>query len=76
MKQFSFPLHITSEQYLDYYRGTVKSVLVRAADGKTVQFPAKLLQRHVTTEGIHGNFVLICDDHYHCIELQKDTSPN
>jgi hypothetical protein len=71
MKRYAFHLHISSEQYLDYYRGTVKSVVVRAFSGQTVQFPVSLLQRYVSLEGIHGEFVLICEDNHKCLELQK-----
>ena len=31
-------------------------------DGQKVQFPAALLQRFVTQDGIRGNFVLTCDE--------------
>jgi hypothetical protein len=71
MNRYAFHLHISAEQYLDYYRGTAKSVLVRATSGQTVQFPASLLQRHVSPEGIHGDFVLVCDDNHKCLGLEK-----
>jgi len=71
MPRYTFHLHLTSEQYLEYYRGTAKNVFVRANSGQTVQFPASLLQRHVSTEGIHGEFVLVCDENHKCVELQK-----
>ena len=62
MNRYEFQLRITPEQYLDYYRGTVRQVVVRCTTGQTVQFPASLLQRFVSTEGIHGRFVLTCDE--------------
>jgi hypothetical protein len=71
MKQYAFHLRITPEQYLDYYRGTARSVIALAASGQKVQFPASLLQRYISQDGIHGHFVLICDDNNKCIELQK-----
>jgi hypothetical protein len=71
MKQYSFQLHISAEQYLEYYRGTVKSVVARTDSGLTVQFPASLLQRLVSPEGIHGHFTLTCDDHNKCVSLQR-----
>jgi hypothetical protein len=71
MNRYAFHLHISSEQYLDYYRGTVKSVVARAVGGQTVQFPASLLQRYVSPDGIHGHFVLICDDNHKCIGLER-----
>jgi hypothetical protein len=64
MNRFEFQLHISPEECLDYYRGLVRHVVVRSTSGKVVQFPASLLQRFITSEGIHGSFVLTCDQHY------------
>jgi len=75
VNRYAFKLHLSSEQYLDYYRGVARAVVVRADTGQTVQFPASLLQKHVTTEGIHGNFVLLCDDKNKVVELQKLAEP-
>jgi hypothetical protein len=71
MNHYSFHLHISGEQYLDYYRGTVKRVIVRAVSGQNVQFPASLLQRFVTQDGVHGDFELICDDNHKVVELRR-----
>jgi len=71
MNNYEFPLSISSEQCLAYYRGTVRHVIARSASGQTVQFPASLLQRFVTQEGIHGRFQLLCDENNKCIELRR-----
>ena len=71
MSEYQFELRISPEQFLDYYRGAVRHVVVRSTSGKTVQFPASLLQRFVGSEGIHGTFVLRCDGSGKCIELQR-----
>ncbi|MBC8096707.1 MAG: DUF2835 family protein, partial [Akkermansiaceae bacterium] len=71
MHRYEFQLGITPDQYLDYYRGIVRQVIVRTRDGKTVQFPASLLQRFVTTEGILGTFVLICDERHANARLEQ-----
>jgi hypothetical protein len=71
MNRYAFHLHISPEQYLDYYRGTVRHVIVRSTSGQTIQFPASLLQRFVFKDGICGDFVLVCDDNNKCIELQR-----
>ena len=76
MNRYEFHLHIPPEQYLDYYRGTVRHVLVRSTSGQTVQFPASLLQRFIKEEGIYGDFVLTCDEHHKCVDLQRVSSPN
>ncbi|MEO8426706.1 MAG: DUF2835 domain-containing protein [Verrucomicrobiota bacterium] len=71
MNRYEFHLHISPEKYLDYYRGAVRHVLVRSTRGQTVQFPASLLQRFVKEEGIYGDFVLTCDEHHKCVDLQR-----
>lgn len=71
MNRYEFQLHISPEAYLDYYRGTIRHVIVRCGSGQTVQFPASLLQRFVTPEGIHGAFVLTCDGHQKCLSLER-----
>ena len=75
VNRYEFDLHISSEAYLDYYRGVVRSVIARCGGGKTVQFPASLLQGFVTTEGIHGAFVLTCDQNNKCVNLQRRDTP-
>ena len=71
MNRYEFHLAISPEQYLDYYRGAVQHVIVRSTAGLTVQFPASLLQRFVTREGVHGAFVLVCDENNKCVDLQR-----
>lgn len=75
MKRFEFHLRISPEQYLDYYRGTIQQVIVRSHDGATVQFPASLLKAFVTPMGIHGDFVLTCDDRNRGAALQRRAGP-
>ncbi len=62
MKRFEFVLSISSQQYLQYYRGSVRQVLAQSTTGATVQFPAALLIPFVTSAGIRGRFVLSCED--------------
>ncbi len=71
MKRYEFYLRITADQYLDYYRGTARHVMVRCTTGQTVQFPASLLQQFVTQEGIQGHFALTCDEHHRNSSLER-----
>ena len=71
MKQFEFQLKITPQQYQHYYQGAVKQVIALDSCGATIQFPAALLQRFVTANGVHGRFVLRCDDDYKNSKLTK-----
>ncbi|HJV47821.1 MAG TPA: DUF2835 family protein [Geothrix sp.] len=71
MQRFEFHISLSSDRYLDYYRGAVQQVVARCADGGAVQFPASLLQPFVTASGIHGDFVLTCDDANRGARLQR-----
>jgi hypothetical protein len=71
MNRYEFHLRITANQYLDYYRGTAKHVVVRCTTGQNVQFPASLLQQFVTPEGIRGDFALTCDDQHRNPNLER-----
>lgn len=71
MKNYEFRLAISPDQYLAYYRGTAKQVIARCPDGLTIQFPASLLKQFVTSEGIHGVFVLSCGDDNKGAELKR-----
>lgn len=49
-------LSISAEEYLKQYRHASAVVVTRCHQGKTVRFPANLLQRFVTHSGIKGTF--------------------
>jgi Protein of unknown function (DUF2835) len=71
MKRYEFHLDISAERYLDYYRGMVQQALVRSTSGETVRFPASMLKAFVTPAGIHGDFVLTCDDEHRGAQLRR-----
>ena len=71
MRQYRFRLSISPEQYEDYYRGVIRNVLVRCDTGQSMQFPAVLLKKFVAADGIHGHFVLVCDENNKCVELRR-----
>jgi hypothetical protein len=61
-RRFEFNLTLSHEQFLAYYQGAANKVVVRCTDGQSIQFPARLLTRFVTTQGVQGHFVLTCSD--------------
>jgi hypothetical protein len=63
MHRYEFDLAVSPQEFLDYYRG-VRNVVAVSRAGQRVQFPAALLQRYLTPEGIRGSFVLICDENH------------
>ena len=66
-----FSIKISPEQYLAYYQRSVNNVSVVATDGRRIQFPARLLQKFVTHDGIEGTFEMEFDDQHKLIELRK-----
>ena len=75
MKQFEFRIDITPHQYLSYYRGLIKQVVVQSRAGATVQFPASLLTPYITEAGIHGEFELTCGDDQKGAVLRRKAAP-
>ncbi len=71
MHRYEFHLLIPPEKYLDYYRGKVRQVIARSTTGQNVQFPASLLQRFITQDGIQGKFILVCDEKHKCVSLDR-----
>lgn len=69
--QLRFRLDIDAEDYLAYYRGSAREVLVRAEDGRRVRFPASALQPFVTRDGVHGRFELRFDAGHRLLGLQR-----
>ena len=71
MRRHEFHLRILPEDYLAYYRGTAKVVVVTTKAGESLQFPAVFLRKFITTSGIEGQFVLTCDDNNKCVSLVR-----
>lgn len=71
MQESRFHLAISAEQYLEYYRGAARQVIVRAQDGRTLQFPAGILQRFLDQTGIYGDFVMRFDDQNKFVDIRR-----
>ncbi len=66
-----FRLNIPYDDYLAYYQGVAQRVSVVASDGRRIEFPANLIQRHLTHQGVVGLFELEFDDNHKLIELRR-----
>jgi hypothetical protein len=75
MPDLIIELNLNPGQLLQYYRGAAQVVQARAANGQVVQFPANVLQRHVTKDGIHGQFRLEFDANRKFLGLVPVKSP-
>lgn len=71
IKSVRFFVSLSSEAFLEYYRGPGRTVLVQTADGQRLQFPAGILQRFVTHEGVHGHFVVRYDQSNRLIDITR-----
>ncbi len=74
MKRYELRLDISAEEYTAWYTGSVRHVLARCRNGQTIRFPASLLQGFVTPSGIHGDFVLSCDDEHKGAMLRRTSN--
>ncbi len=66
-----FSIKLSYDKYIAFYKGYAQSVLVRANDGRKIQFPAEILKPYLTREGINGHFIIHFDDRNKYQSLQK-----
>ena len=62
MSHLIVPLHISHDDYLSWYNGSVNMVVAETVDGKRVQFPANILRPFVTHDGVKGTFAIYFDE--------------
>lgn len=55
------PVVIGRDEYLKYYQGSAKNVYAHDLEGRSVSFPANILQPFVTHSGISGLFAITFD---------------
>lgn len=61
MHSIAVDLTITADEYLKHYQIGGAMVVTRSRDGRTVRFPANILQRFVTHSGVTGSFKIQFD---------------
>jgi hypothetical protein len=71
MQTVYFRLSLTAEQIRSYYEGVARQVVVRASDGRRVQFPAQWLRRFVTMNGVNGLFEMRFGDDHKLIDFRR-----
>ncbi|MAY41027.1 MULTISPECIES: DUF2835 domain-containing protein [unclassified Neptuniibacter] len=62
MQSITIEIKIPTEKYMLLYQGVAQNVYTRAIDGRSVQFPAKILKPFLLRDGINGRFNLFFDD--------------
>lgn len=73
MREYRFHLAISAEQYLAYYEGVARAVVVTLASGQRLQFPAESLRPFVSREGVYGEFVMRVDGHNRLQGIERIT---
>jgi hypothetical protein len=70
LREIRFHLSLPAEDCQLYYSGRIREVVTTSLDGRTVRFPARVLQRFITRMGVHGTFMLRYDSQgrFHSIE--------
>jgi hypothetical protein len=56
--EYFFSINISANEFLPYYQGAIKNVVVTTYQGIKVQFPAMHLRKYLTANGIQGDFCL------------------
>lgn len=71
MPEVRVSLSISSEKYLAFYEGRADTVFTRAADGRRVKFPARVLRPFLTHDGIYGDFVIQFNEYHKFVGIKK-----
>lgn len=70
-KRARFALNIPHDVLLSYYEGTARAVMVKSMDGRSIQFPANILRRFVTDEGVQGIFEMEFDENNRFVDMRR-----
>jgi len=62
MNQIIVDLFIGKEEWLKIYKGQAKFVYVTSPDGRSIKFPANILSKYTTHNGIEGSFAINFDE--------------
>lgn len=66
-----FQLAIPADKFLNFYRGRASSVIVKAEDGRRIEFPANSVRRFLDNQGIYGQFEIRFDKNNRLIDIER-----
>lgn len=69
--KFEFNLHLSAEEYLQYYQGVAKAIQVTSRCGKKIQFSADKMRPFVLKDGVHGSFVIALDENNKFLSVSR-----
>ncbi|HWL15519.1 MAG TPA: DUF2835 family protein [Opitutus sp.] len=70
MSELLVSVNLSRDQIAAYYRGELRAVVARASNGQTVQFPASVLHKFITLDGVHGKFRLRFDERHKFVGIE------
>lgn len=62
MQQIIVDILISRDEWLRIYRGETNTVFAKSRDGRSLKFPANILTKYTTQNGINGSFVISFSD--------------
>lgn len=71
MTSLIIDIYISAEEYLKWYGGQATAVYTHSRDGRSVSFPAKILQKFVGHDGIKGSFVITFDENNRFQKIER-----
>ena len=71
MRSIIIDLSISSEEYLKRYQQPAAPVRTHSRDGRSIRFPANILQPFVTHSGIQGSFRIQFDGKGKCCGVER-----
>lgn len=71
MKQYSFDLYISYDQFMSVYQGHARHIVIHSEQGVSIQLPAQNFLPFVSQLGVRGYFRLTTDDHNKFIKLEQ-----
>ena len=68
---YHFSMSLSAAKCKLFYAGKVKSVVVTADNGETIQLPCARFRPFMTTTGVRGRFRLRLDNQHRFVDLEK-----
>ena len=66
-----FEVSLSSERLLRHYRGDATGIVVKTTTGTTLQLPAVVFRKFITSAGLHGRFRVEYSDERRLQSLRK-----
>ena len=70
-RHYQFTLGISPDDYAKYYEGVVTEVQVETYSGLILRFPASVLRKYLTHNGIHGAFEMEVDQNDKFVSIRN-----